>query len=222
MTERPVARFYVDGFNLYRRCLASRPELKWLDVVALCQRLLPEVTLQFVHYFTANIRPGIGVDSGAPVRQQTYLRALRSQPQRLAVHLGKFRNDRRHYPIHPREMDRATGLPRTVQVRKLEEKGSDVHLAARMIFDASQDSADVFVLLSNDSDQVPTLNILRNEMGVNTGIIFPTESVRNAKELMKTEPNWVSNISREDLAECQLPSEIRDQFGLIKRPEEWR
>lgn len=222
MVDRLSARVYVDGFNLYRRCLSSTPQFKWLDVLALSRRLLPDLRVDFVHYFTANIRPGPAIDPRAPARQQIYLRALRTQSDQLAIHLGKFRSDRRHYPKHPTELDPLSGIPRTVQVRKLEEKGSDVHLAARMVFEASQSMADVFVLLSNDSDQVATLKILKTEIKVKTGIIFPTESIRSAKELIKTDPDRVVNISPIDLAHSQFNDQIQDQHGVISRPAEWR
>ena len=144
--SRPTARVYVDGFNLYRRCLSSRPEFKWLDVWSLATQLMPDHRVTHVDYFTARLRPGIQFDPQTPVRQQIYLRALRTRPDRVSIHYGRFRNDKRDMPIHPVELDPATGKWRTTPVKKLEEKGSDVNLASRMVADAFSRKADVFVL----------------------------------------------------------------------------
>lgn len=222
MESLPRARVYIDGFNLYRRCLDQFPRAKWLDIVALSERLLPNFSVDFVHYFTARIKPGAATDQHALARQQAYLRALSANSNRLQIHFGKFRLDRRTYPKHPTEIDPATGLPATVRVKKPEEKGSDVHLAARMVFEASSGLADYYVVLSNDSDQVAPLKILKSEMRVCTGIIFPTDTVRNAKELMGTSPDVVANISERDLLACQLPEQLTDAHGKIHRPEKWR
>jgi hypothetical protein len=65
---------YVDGFNLYYGCLKGTP-YKWLDLDALCRRLLPKHELGRIRYFTAIIaaRPH---DPSGPARQRAYLRAL--------------------------------------------------------------------------------------------------------------------------------------------------
>ena len=81
---------YVDGFNLYYRALRST-RYKWLNVRRLAELYLGSVSRASIHrlrYFTAevNARPH---DPDQPVRQQTYLRALRTLPN-LTIHLGHF------------------------------------------------------------------------------------------------------------------------------------
>jgi len=219
--SRPTARVYVDGFNLYRRCLSSRPEFKWLDVWSLATQLMPDHRVTHVDYFTARLRPGIQFDPQTPVRQQIYLRALRTRPDRVSIHYGRFRNDKRDMPIHPVELDPATGKWRTTPVKKLEEKGSDVNLASRMVADAFLRKADVFVLLSNDSDQAGPLRMLKHELGFSTGIIFPMESSRGSKELMQTSPDFVSHVTPGALARSQFPRELEDDTGRFHRPPAW-
>lgn len=113
---------YVDGFNLYYGSLKGTP-YKWLDLSALCTVLLPKDQVHRIRYFTAHVsaRPH---DPQQPVRQQTYLRALETLPG-LTVHLGHYLVS---YPRMPLRHPPATG-PRTVEVVKSEEKGSDVNLA---------------------------------------------------------------------------------------------
>ncbi|ROS23348.1 NYN domain-containing protein [Rathayibacter sp. PhB127] len=220
MTGKPTARVYVDGFNLYRRALDEKPHLKWLDLRAAAQAIMPDHEVTFVRYFTANVRPGMSTDVRAPVRQQTYLRALGTDPL-VSIHYGTFRNDNRWMDAVPLVIDPATGRYVQVKVRKAEEKGSDVHLAARMVADSHLSLADIYVLLSNDSDQVPPLQILR-ESGHDFGIIFPMPSARSSKELVKTAPAFVGHVTDAVLAESQFPSELVDSRGRVfRRPIAW-
>jgi hypothetical protein len=45
---------YVDGFNLYYGCLKGTP-YRWLDLEALCSRLLPTNSIHRIRYFTARV-----------------------------------------------------------------------------------------------------------------------------------------------------------------------
>jgi hypothetical protein len=71
-----LAYVYIDGFNLYYGALKGSP-YKWLDLAALCHLMLPNDTIQSIKYFTAIVsaRP---YDLDLPVRQQMYLRALKT------------------------------------------------------------------------------------------------------------------------------------------------
>src|SRR4051812_13065680 len=78
---------YIDGFNLYYGAVKSTP-YRWLDLEAMCRRLLPRDQLHRIRYFTALVsaRPN---DPQQPQRQQTYLRALATLPS-VSVHLGHY------------------------------------------------------------------------------------------------------------------------------------
>ena len=219
--SKPSALVYVDGFNLYRRALSGFPDSKWLDIHGLASALLPDYDVRHVHYFTANLRQGVLVDPQTIVRQQAYLRALRTMPERVTIYLGKFRNDTRWMPKHPQEIDPDTGHFVMSHVRKLEEKGTDVNLAIRMTADAALHRADLFVLLSNDSDQAGTMRLLKQELHVKTGIIFPMSSAKPAKELVSTAPDVLANITAEVVLANQLPDELQDENGTVRRPAAW-
>ena len=47
-----IASVYIDGFNLYYGAVKNSP-FKWLDLGALCRRMLPCDTIQSIEYFTA-------------------------------------------------------------------------------------------------------------------------------------------------------------------------
>jgi len=132
---------YVDGFNLYYGCL-RHSYFKWLDLGLLFQKLLPTNDLVHIRYFTAPIVPRPR-DPQQGVRQQTYLRALRTLPH-LSVIEGRF------LVTYPRMMK--ADLSGAVAVIKTEEKGSDVNIASHILTDAFDDQYDVAVLVSNDSD----------------------------------------------------------------------
>ncbi|MGO8960951.1 MAG: hypothetical protein ACLQFR_26820 [Streptosporangiaceae bacterium] len=123
------ANVYVDGFNLYYGALKDNgPDFKWLDLdTLLTKHLIPANPVNRIRYFTARVsaRPG---DLDAPVRQDTYLRALATIPH-LSVHLGHFQRSKVRMPlVLPR-----SGGQRTVKVYKTEEKGSDVNLATYLL-----------------------------------------------------------------------------------------
>jgi len=127
-----LTNVYVDGFNLFYGALKGTPH-KWLDLDALCRRLLPSDDVQRIRYFTARVsaRPS---DPHLPTRQQAYLRALLTIPH-LTVHEGEF------YVTYPTmalyEPTAAAGTPsRFARVIKTEEKGSDVNIATYLMLDA--------------------------------------------------------------------------------------
>lgn len=54
-----ITNVYVDAFNLYYGALRGTT-CKWLDLDALCRRLLPKDQIHRIRYFTAYVsaRPG--------------------------------------------------------------------------------------------------------------------------------------------------------------------
>ncbi len=219
MSSKLRAVIYVDGFNLYRQKLQHHPDTKWLDLVRLSELLLPTHDIVGIEYFTALVKPALGTDPQAPIRQQTHLRALATLPT-VRQHFGQFRHDSRRLPVVPIELDEG-GVPRRVKVRKTEEKGSDVNLAARMVVDASRDRADVYVLVSNDSDFADVLGLLSKELGARFGLFSPVESP--AARLLQRRPLFIKPIRRAALLASQLPAVVVTPDGnTVRRPAEWQ
>jgi hypothetical protein len=218
---QPTAILYIDGFNLYRRCLEGHPEVRWLNLWAFAHALLPDYDVVRVHYFTAKVKPGASPERNAHQRQDVYLRAVRTLAPNVEIHLGTFRIDTRVMAKHPVETDPESGQYVTTKVRKIEEKGSDVNLAVRMVADAFEGRADSYVMLSNDSDQVGPLRIMKDEVGVSTGIVLPMESARGSKALMATGPDFVGHVTRDVLEASQFSDVLEDKHGKIHRPPTW-
>lgn len=223
MGDRPVANFYVDGYNLYRRRLEHNPHLKWLNLCSMAENLLPGFDIGTVHYFTATLKPRTLDDQRSATRQQVYLRALQTLGPTLQVHYGQFRSDRRWMTKAPLEVDPATGKAKRAQVFKMEEKGSDVNLAVQALVDAHFEVADLYVLLTNDSDQVGTINRLRQELQVRVGLVLPIAEnpKRGSKELQQTTPDYVGLLPDVLLASSQFPDQILDAHGTISKPREY-
>lgn len=195
--------------------------MKWLDLVALAEYLLPEFEINRLRYFTARINPDVSPLTNANTRQQAYLRALATLPQ-VSIHFGHFRSDVRHMPAVPAHVDIKTRDFVRHKVRKIEEKGTDVSLGVHMIYDAALNDADIYVMLSNDSDQVETLNLLKR-MGKKTGLILPMpDQKRGSKELKKTNPDIIAGVHGEALFVSQFPNFLSDKNGTIYRPKQWR
>jgi hypothetical protein len=217
--RRRTVAVYIDGFNLYRRLLEGQPQDKWLDVEQLAERVLSEFDVVAVRYFTAIIKPLPGKDPRSPQRQQAYVRALRTLP-RTTIFEGKFRIDTRVMPVHPVEL-LGDGKAKTAKVKKTEEKGSDVALASMLLLDAMHAIADCFVVLSNDSDLVMPIRMVKADLGRQIGVLSPVEEKRASNELKQLDLDLFRRVPVQLLAECQLPDAIRDEHGTVRRPPEW-
>lgn len=206
------ANVYIDGFNLYYGCLRGTP-YKWLDLVRLCRLLLPAEEIKRVRYFTARIK-GRPDDPDGPARQDAYLRALAADPA-VTVHLGHFLQSTVRLPL----ATPPPSGPRTAEVLKMEEKGSDVNLATYLLVDAFRADCDLAVVVTNDSDLEEPIRIVRNELGLRVGILNPHQKASRA--LLRTAPTFVKQIRRGALSSAQLPDEVRVGSAVVRKPAKW-
>lgn len=215
MVGKPTIRVYVDGQNLFRRALKGTPYL-WLDVVRLCQEVLPRYGVVQVKYFTALVRTSPH-DLQAGARQRVYLDALSESPL-LDIHLGFFRRDVVRMAVHPWSVD-AEGLPITSRVKRTIEKGSDVNLATHLIWDALHGEADAYAVLSNDSDLATPIRMLRDRKDLDVGVVSPSVDV--AAQLHSAAA-WQRSIRPGALRRCQLPEVVSLTSGRVaSKPREW-
>jgi uncharacterized LabA/DUF88 family protein len=73
-----------------------------------------------------------------------------------------------------------------VWVDKTEEKGSDVNLATHLLHDAFKKAFDVAVLITNDSDLVEPVKILRSDFHFPVGILNPHQHHSNVLKAQAT------------------------------------
>lgn len=204
-------RVYIDGFNFYYGAVRHTP-YKWLDCGKLCSLLLPQNRILGIRYFTALVSAR-GGNSGQPIRQQVYLRALRTIPN-LEIHFGHFLSNPCRMPL----ANPQPGGPRTVDVIKTEEKGSDVNLAAHLLHDAHRGMFDVAVLVTNDSDLVEPIRLVRSDLGLTVGVLNPHK--KPAFEIAK-HASFMKTIRSGVLAASQFPTTLADAQGTFSRPREW-
>jgi uncharacterized LabA/DUF88 family protein len=203
---------YIDGLNLYYGALKNTP-YKWLDVSRLCQLLLPRDQIQTIKYFTAVVR-GWAHDPDAPTRQQIYLRALRTIPN-LYIYYGHFLSQKRWIPLAAS----TSNPPECAEVIRTDEKGSDVNLATHLLWDAFRGEFEQAVLVTNDSDLLEPIRIVREELGLPVGILNPHP--RTSRVLLPPAVNFVKRIRSGPLSASQFPNQLRDQHGAFTKPPAW-
>lgn len=202
---------YVDGFNLYYGALRKTPH-RWLDIDKLCTLLLPKNQIVQIKYFTALVsaRPS---DPDQPVRQQTYLRALSTLPK-VSVHLGHFLSHVVTMPVAVQP-----GHPQTyVKVIKTEEKGSDVALATELVNDAHLGNFEAAVLITNDSDLLPPIKIVRYDLGKTVGILNPQKHPSRA---LLPHTHFFKTIRQGAVAASQFTPTLTDAHGQFTKPAAW-
>lgn len=215
---RPKLRtiIYVNGFNLYYGCLRDTTE-RWLDVGALCERLLNEDSeIVGIKYFTAKVKGRSGNPHVAQ-RQQTYLRAL-ATVTRLTIHYGHFVT---RTAVRRRTKVRR-GQSAFVEVEITEEKGSDVNLASHLLIDGFRARYDLAVVISNDSDLKEPVRFVREDLKAPVGILNPHKN-RSYGLSPRALPrgSFYKPIRRSALRASQFLTQVADAKGIIHKPPEW-
>ncbi len=209
---------YIDGFNLYYSAVKDTC-LKWLNPVALSGRIFPKNQIIGVKYFTARVKPMPG-DPGAPIRQQIYWRALKTIPQCDIIE-GDFRQRKTRALV-------VTPPPRTIEIYKTEEKGSDVNLAAHLLMDAFQSRFECAIVISGDSDLVTPIRMVRDELRMTVGVLNPQrlsgpdhrEPRKNAG-LREAATFYRNGLSWAQLEGSQFPGALADTNGAFTKPPDW-
>lgn len=251
------ARVYVDGFNLFYGALKGT-EYKWLNLVELTRRLIPEeYTLERLRYFTARVSGQL--NPGAPARQQIYLTALKTLPE-VQVHVGRFlaksiwrplinlpvagKQIDAHEPVSFKAGNYAVGGIRTLpvgiypadspvkkrpkrkrpmenaviaEVHTMEEKGSDVNLAAHLLNDAWKGLFDMAIVISNDTDLVTPIRMVTIEREKPVMVVCPGRW-EIAPQLKKV-ASHVRHICGAMLKAAQFPDNL--PYTTVHRPREW-
>jgi len=207
---------YVDGFNLYYRAMKHGRfgDFRWLDIVRFCRVLLPHNHVTLVRYFTADLHP-LKWDPAPADRQRVYLRALRSLPD-LAVRKGRFAVRQIVRPqVKPTQ---PIAEPSSmVRVWNLEEEGSDVNLASYLLRDGFLGEYDAAVVISDDSDLVEPIRIVRRDIGKPVGIVQ-----LRPKSAFAAEGDFRIHPRRWHFERSQLPLELRaPDGGIVRKPPEW-
>lgn len=227
-------RVYIDGYNLYYGCLKGT-SYKWLDLLALFEtQILPSSGLPgttssllplSIKFFTAKILDQAAKAGDSLSSQARYHTALRK------LYDGRIKLIEGYYSLTQSKakiVDAAAPATwprdcREILVWKLEEKQSDVNLALQAYHDAITGQVDQVVIVTNDTDIAPALELIRAHTGVTIGLVVPA---RRHERVPSTElvtlAHWVrSHITTSELAASQLPRVIPGGRKPTIKPESW-
>lgn len=207
--------FYIDGFNLYYGCLKDNNECKWLNLEAFCRTLYPNNEIHMIRYFTARVKP-TDYDKQKPQRQEVYLRALETL-ECLSIHYGCFLSNIATMPL---AIKPARGS-RMVDVIKTEEKGSDVNLATYLLLDGFNKEYEIAVVVSNDSDLVEPMRVVRDELKLPVGVVDPVLDKKKLSQDLRQVATFYKQVRLGLVRSCQFPDTLLDYAGVITRPQKW-
>lgn len=202
---------YIDGFNFYYRAVKNTP-YKWLNFKSLFQKLLSAKNqIIQIKYFTALVSGKHNPQK--PIKQQTFLRALKTFIPEIEIYYGHFLTHEVFAPLA-----KPTENRRSVKIIKTEEKGSDVNIAVHMLNDAWLNNYDCAIIVSNDSDLAESMKLVKKyHPNKILGLIMPGKG-HPSKELMK-HADFVKRIRTGILKSSQLPNPIPKTN--IYKPKDW-
>lgn len=223
-------KVYVDGYNLYYGCLKGTPH-KWLDLYALFRdKVLPssspaECELIGIKFFTAPILEKASRALDSVSSQSRYHTALsKMYAAEIEVIKGYYSMTKAMARIVDQaEPDKWPRDCEAIQVWKLEEKQSDVNLALHAYHDSVMNNVDQVVIVTNDTDIAPALQMIRTFTTVQIGLVVPTrDHVRTPNTELAAQAHWVrTHITDTELASCQLPRVITVGRRPTIKPEGW-
>jgi len=191
--------FYVDGFNLYHAIDALHNDrLKWLDLWKLASTFLrADEELDRVVYFTALMK----WDHQKLMRHKEYLRALESVGVECIV--SEFQKSTRHCKEQQRHCEFHG------------EKKTDVGIATRILCDCFADGISRVILLTADSDQVPTIAAVRGVFPqLSVSIACPPGRGKIARELCSVAHDH-REVTPGRLDQCLFPRNVVNSSGKV-------
>lgn len=205
---------YVDAFNLYYGSLKGTG-YKWLNLAQFLALSFPANQINHIHYFTARVvaRPN---DPTQPIRQQTLLRALETIPN-LTIHYGMFLEK----PVCMKLRNPPPNGPDKAWVLKSEEKGSDVNMACQMLVDAFDDAYEAAIVVTNDSDLVQPIQIVRRKFNKKVVALLPCCNGRPKSVQLQTVASIARKVDPAHLAASQFPNQLGDANGVFHKPAGW-
>lgn len=232
-------RVYIDGYNFYYGCLRRTP-YKWLDLLPLFEQyilpsalvtdsadqtrqscLLPSPSIKF---FTAKIIESVARAVDSVSSQARYHTALRK------LHNGRIELIEGYYAVNKmkvkivdaEEPDRPPRECQEIQAWKVEEKQSDVSLALQAYHDSITGQIDHAVIVTNDTDIAPALEMIRAHTDVIIGLVVPTrDHTRQPNTDLVKHAHWCrTHITDLELASSQLPRVVPGRQPTVK-PESW-
>ena len=217
---------YIDGFNLYNGSLKNT-SYKWLNLLAFAQQLRPTDEILHVKFFTARLHERLH-DPDEPKRQMIYWRALRTV-ESIEIIEGQFLTKPTRLPdvadVDRIKLQHDAGIntrgirPIMHHVYRSEEKGTDVNLAVHLVNDAHLNRFDGAIVVSNDSDLVEAVRIVRKVTNKPIYAFYPQSSTPSFK--LKQVANRFREVKESHLSLSQFPATLNDARGAFSKPASW-
>ena len=208
MKKRSIV--YIDGFNLFYGALKGTTN-KWLNLEKLFYMLRKDDNIIDIKYFTALVT-GHKKDN-----QEKYLLALETLPKVTTI-LGRFKM------TSIRCTNSLCDFTGDRHFNKPEEKRTDVNIAVHMVSDALQNKCDRIILVSGDSDLVPSLNMIKLNFPEKEIIVYipARNAVRGAAVELRSSADKNKTLPNNLLSKSQLPNPVINGDGIkIEKPESW-
>lgn len=198
----------VDGFNLYHSIaerVATEPRFqsyKWLDLNALIKTYYPKGVQKILYFTSLTLWDGVKVE-----RHRTLIKAMESTG--IETIYGKFKDKDRTCPRCGK------------RYKSREEKQTDVGIALMLFRLAYEKNFDMAVLLTGDSDQLPTIKQVHQCFpGFRVEVLLPIG--REALEL-KTEADYYGRIRERVIKKCRFQETLTLTDGTnLKCPDAWK
>lgn len=188
---------YIDGFNLYHAIDdLNKPRLKWLNLHALGKSLLRAgEELAKVQFFTTIVDWNIH----KKMHHTAYVNALEAKG--VVVTPGNFKQISKHCSKN------------NWMCPFREEKQTDVAIAVNLIGDAYTGVFTRAVLLTADTDQIPTLKwVLAHLPHISLTWLAPPGRMQQAREIGNLITDR-SELTEGTLGTCRLPLTVTDKSG---------
>lgn len=196
--------FFVDGFNLYH-ALDSSPKYykyKWLNLSQLAKCFVKKRdSIVDIYYFTA-------LATWSQTKMQRHEKLIKAlKLQNVKVVYGKFRWKDKTCPLCKQTY------------KTFEEKQTDVNMAIHLLRLAIEDKYDTAIIMSGDSDLVPSIEATKNIFPAKRiGIVIP---IGRRAELLKNVCDFHFKLKEKHLRSSLFDEQISigDNQKLICPPK---
>ena len=210
MEKKQKVIVYVDGYNFYyglKNGGQSWRLVYWLDVVSFFERMmLSNQELVKVNYFSA--RP---VDDPQAYNNQNDFFEANGKNPRFKLHLGRYKKSKLKC--------QNCGFKN----KMYEEKETDVRVATSMLSDVFTNRCDVTVVVSADSDMIPSVEIIKRVAPNHRVLAFVPPNQRSYALINKCDGAvWLEHYKARFI-QCMLPDEVMLENGhILHRPDNWK
>ena len=203
---------YVDGFNLYHGLdNLNKPHLKWLNLKKLAEKFINSQIehIENVYYFSA---VATFMSKDAIQRHRTYIEALETTGVEFIE--GNFKNKILTYKNKHLKLS----------WKKHEEKETDVNIAIYMVRDAIKSTFDKAVLITNDTDIVPAVEMARSENNnLKFKLLTPPTFKTHDSLFSAIKPGKSTHLTIGHIENSLLPEKIKKPNGkIIHIPDQYK